>query len=104
MGRSRAGKPRIKISKAGTGRERQPLKSLQPTKPMKRKAMELVPKQAKRRVLKGQISELARAGIFAKQQREQRVRSIIGRKGRGKLTAEQQQELRRKTFHNFRDG
>lgn len=61
------------------------------------------PKQVQRRVLKGQVSERARATIFARQQREQRIRSIIGRKGRGKLTPEQQAELRRKTFTQFQD-
>ena len=86
---------KMKLARGPTGKARQNIP---------RPAPGPRPKQAERRVLKGQISERARATIFAKQQREQRVRSIIGRKGRGKLTAEQQQELRRKTFAGVPNG
>ena len=88
---------RVKVSQA---RSKQSAKRLRvgKTPPMKQKSPGPTPKQAKRRVLKGQVSLAARATVFARQQREQRVRSIVGRKGRGKLTPAQQQELQRKTF------
>jgi len=45
----------------------------------------LVPPRERVKVLKGQVSLKARAGLFAQQQREQRLRSIATRKGRGRL-------------------
>ena len=52
------------------------------------------PKPRAIKKLKGQVTLAARATIFARQQRERRVRSIVGRVGTGRLTPEQQRDLR----------
>jgi len=50
--------------------------------------------------IKGQVSAKARAGIFARQQREKRIRSIVGRAGRGRIDT----PGRLKSFKGIRAG
>jgi len=74
-----------KIKKLALKQQRGPTKKVTDARPGKQPAKTVGAPREKVKVLKGQVSLKARATKFAQQQREQRTRSIVGRKTRGRI-------------------